>query len=420
MHINYKALRRPAAALSALALVVGLAAPALNLSSVSAAMIETRSIKMSDSTPSATGVQYELTFTPVSNAQELIVDFCGDTPLLEATCAFSAATVPTVGAGITSSLGTAAQKGSGSPVHTIAVTGLTMVAATPYTITFTAGLTNPTTAAGLSFYARVVTYTTGTATNYGQADTTGGATSVGAGVVDRGGIALSTVRQVSITARVMETLTFCASGTNIDGSGGASFDACNEATVPTLEIGSGTPKVLSFGTLDATSAYTQLSTNATSGAVIRMKATNACANAGLSTDGGTNCSIPGITDGTYTSGEGPIAMPVNGPANFGLFVADGTATTGISTSTTGNILGDANYNDGVNVNTAAPNTLTYGMDNRNTGVNGVRSTYGDVIATSTAPVSRENNQLVFAATPSLTTPAGIYTGNEILIATSMF
>lgn len=420
MNINYKALRRPAAALSALALVVGTVMPSLLASMpVSAAQVSTRSIKMSDSTPGATGVQYELKFTPVSNAQELIVDFCGDTPLIGATCAFDATSVPTVGAGITSDLGTAAQKGSGSPVHTIRVTGLTMTAATPYTITFTAGLTNPSTAAGLSFYARVVTYTTGNSTNYSQADTTGGATSLGSGSVDSGGIALSTVRQVSITARVMETLTFCASGTNIDGSGGASFDACNEATAPTLEIGSGTPKVLSFGTIDSASAYTQLSTNATSGAVIRMKATNACANAGLSTDGGTNCSIPGITTGA-ADGSAPGAMATNGPAAFGLFVANGTATTGVSTSTSGNILGDANYNDGTNTNVATPANLYYGMDNRNSGVNGVRSTYGDVIATSTAPVSRENNQLVFAATPSLTTPAGIYTGNEILIATGMF
>ncbi|MBL8121257.1 hypothetical protein JNM87_00720, partial [Candidatus Saccharibacteria bacterium] len=49
-----------------------------------------------------------------------------------------------------------------------------------------------------------------------------------------------------------------------------------------------------------------------------------------------------------------------------------------------------------------------------------RSTYGDPIAASSAPVSRINNNLVFAATPSLTTPAGIYTGNEILIATGVF
>ena len=69
MNINYKSLRRPTAALMALALVVGSAVPVLQHTFVSAAQFSDRSIKLSDSTPSATGVQYQLTFTPVANAQ---------------------------------------------------------------------------------------------------------------------------------------------------------------------------------------------------------------------------------------------------------------------------------------------------------------------------------------------------------------
>lgn len=417
MNINYNALRRPAAALSALALVVGSVVPAfLGASNIaSAAQIQTRSMKLSDSTPSATGVQYELTFTPQANAQELIVDFCGDTPLIGATCAFSASTVPTISSP-TVDTGTVNTVGSGSPIHTVLVTGLTMTASTPYTITFTGGFTNPTTAAGTSFYARVLTFATGNGSGYSPANSTGGATTTGT-YVDYGGVAMSTVRQITITARVMETLTFCVSGTNIDGTGGASVDECAEATAPALEIGQGSPKVLDAGAIDAATAYMQLSTNATSGATVRMKATNSCAVAGLSSTGGASCSIPGIDGGGGTDGSAPKVLTA-GTAAFGLFVSDSRTTTGIASST-GTVTADANYNNGVNENEGSPSTIHYGMDRRNT-TEGVRSTYGDPIAASSAPVSRINNNLVFAATPSLTTPAGIYTGNEILIATAVF
>jgi hypothetical protein len=52
--------------------------------------------------------------------------------------------------------------------------------------------------------------------------------------------------------------------------------------------------------------------------------------------------------------------------------------------------------------------------------NGVIGTYGDVIATSSGPLSLANNRLVFAATASLTTQAGIYTVNESIITTGTF
>jgi hypothetical protein len=415
MHINTKIIGRSAAFLSALALLAGAIVPLLQQTVATAAQVTSRSIKLSDSTPSATtGLQYALTFTPAANAQEVIVDFCGDTPLIGATCAFSAATVPTISSP-TVDVGSVATVGGGSPVHTVLVTGLTLTAATPVTITFTGGFTNPSTAAGTSFYARVLTYATGNGSGYSPANSTGGATTTGT-YVDYGGIAMSTVRQISITARVMETLTFCVSGVNIDGTGGASVDECAESTAPALEIGQGTPKVLDAGSVDAATAYMQLSTNATSGAIVRMKATNTCAVAGLTTapPAGT-CSIPGIDGGT--DGSTPKVLTA-GTAAFGLFVSDSRTTTGIASSV-GTITADANYNDSTHENEGTPSTIYYGMDNRNS-TEGVRSTYGDPIAASAGPVSRINNNLVFAATPSLTTPAGIYTGNEILIATGTF
>lgn len=415
MNIKSKAFNRGAAVVAAIAVVVGAFAPLMQDMSAIAATATSRRIRMSDSTPSASGVQYEVTFTPVSNAQELIVDFCGDSPLIGATCAFAPTSVPNV-ASATASTGTLSLPGSGTPKHTLRVTGLTMTAATPYTITFS-NITNPTssTPGSMTFYARVYTYTTGGAANYVQADVSGGTTTIGANNVDSGGIALSTTNQVTITARVMESLTFCASGSNIDGSGGASSDECSEATAPALQIGQGTPVVLDASRVDVASAYTQISTNATYGAIVRMKATNTCTNGGLSNTGGAACNIPGLADGTFTNGESPMAMPA-GTAAYGLFVGLSSTTTGIASST-GTVTPDANYY------TAAHDTggegYWYGMDRRNT-TDGVLSTYGDAIASSAGPVSRINNELRFAATPSLTTPAGIYTGNEILIATGTF
>ncbi len=419
MKLQSKLVQRPLAVMSALALLVGAVAPALmNAPTTQAAQLQNRILKISDSTPGASA-QYELSFhTGATPTTELIVDFCGDTPLPGATCSFSAATVPTIAAP-TVSTGSVATVGSGTPVHTLNVTGLTIPANSTYTITFTGGITNPTSATpgSQTFYARIFTYA-GTSSSYVPASVDNDPTTTGS-YADYGGVALSVTNHVTITSRVMETLTFCVSGSNIDGSGGAGSDECSEATPPALDIGTGSPKVLDSSRVDSSTAYTQLSTNASNGAIIRMKASNACANAGLSTDGGTTCNIPGISDGTYTNGTSPIIFTL-GTASYGLFVSDSRTTTGIASST-GTVTPDANYNDGSHENEGAPDTIYYGMDRQSgAGAQGVLTVYGDPIAAAAAPVSRINNNLVFAVTPSLTTPAGIYTGDEILIATGNF
>ena len=414
MNIKLGALRRPAAAAMALALLAGSVVPALPVQQAYADQLSSRIVKMSDSTPGASA-QYEITFTTgaaVGTTEELVIDFCSDTPLIGATCAFAATTVPTI-SGPTSSAGTPSTVGSGSPIHTVLITGLTMAQNTAYTITLTGGITNPTT--DTTFYARVLTYNTGDGSTYAPANVTGNATTPGT-YVDYGGAALSTVEQVTITARVMETLTFCVTKDNLDGTLTAAVDTCAEATsAPAVDIGLGSPKILDPSRIDADTVYTQLSTNASGGAIVRMKATNTCANAGLSASGGATCNIPGIAGG----GDGSTATNlVAGTAAYGLFVSD-SRTTSTGAPSTGTVTPNANYNNGTNENEGSPDTIHYGMDSRNT-TDGVRSTYGDAIASSAGPVSRINNNLVFAATSSLTTPAGIYTGNEILIATGTF
>lgn len=413
MNIKTNVFGRSVTAVVALALLVGTAAPALLGSKAFAAQVQTRSIKMSDSTPGASGVTYQLSFMNSPTAtQELVIEFCTDTPLVGATCDTTDTThLPTL-TGAAVSAGTLTTPAT-NQLH---VKGLTISASSTFTLDFT-GVVNPTYTG--TFYARLVTYDTAnaqTSDNYTGGSNTGTYT-------DYGGFALTTVRQITVTARVMETLTFCVSGEPIDnataGSDAVVRSGCASAQTPSVDIGSGTPKVLSAAQIDADSAWTQLSTNATGGAIIRMKATNTCAVAGLSSTGGAACSIPGLP-GSATNGSVASAMTA-GTAAFGLFVADSTATTGVANSTGGLVNGDLNYNDGVNTNTAAPSSLFYGMDRQSgTGAQGVMTVYGDPIAASAGPVSQENNELVFAATSSLTTPAGIYTGNEILIATGTF
>jgi hypothetical protein len=101
-------------------------------------------------------------------------------------------------------------------------------------------------------------------------------------------------------------------------------------------------------------------------------------------------------------------MPA-GTAGFGLFVAASSN----NTTGTGTIAPVAPYNG--NGHTTISSDLFYGMNGTN-----VTSTYGDVIASSSAPLSLTNNRLVFAATAALTTQAGIYTVNESLIVTGTF
>lgn len=386
MNINRNLIRRPAALLSALALLAGGLAPALVGSVANAAgQVTARSIQLSDARP-GTAAQYKVTFTPVTTSQELIIDFCGDSPIVGSTCAFVAGTsVPAISSPV-SSVGSATSANG----RTVKVTGLTMTAATPFTLTFTSGFTNPTQAAG-TFYARILTYTTANAANYVPAASTGAATTIGAGNVDTGGAALSTSSQITVSATVQESLTFCVSGSVISGT-------CSGLSAPALTIGTGSPAVLTTAG-QGTPAYTQLSTNATSGVNVRMKAINLCSNGGLTTSqpdiAGGCASIPGI-------GSSAVVLTAG---TWGMCVAPGAGVTAAT-----------NYLDSTN---SCPTTFNatskYGMNGTN-----LTSTFGDTVYSTPGAVNAIGSTLTFAAMAANTTPAGVYGGNESLIATGTF
>ncbi|HSX17313.1 MAG TPA: hypothetical protein VLH86_04390 [Patescibacteria group bacterium] len=406
MKIRFQKLSRTSYAVLALALAVAGLAPALTTRVAHAfptgSQIQVRSIKMSDSRINQTGVSYQISFKPGSatyTVKGIIVDFCGgnvaDTPIIDdSNCTiptgFSVGT-PTVNVtpGITGydnlttggGSWTTTSQNSGRTLRMVNSTGVSIDPANtnPYTFVLSTAA-NPSTAG--TFYARLITYTsdTGDVLSY----TAGNAGSTQA--KDYGGFALSTANVITITAKVQEALTFCVSGVAPGPNCGATGTA---VTAPTLTLGHSAANILDSSAIDTAQAFTQLSTNANGGAIIRMR--NTAVSGGL--NAGTN-SIPpqGTSPSTLTAGT----------ASFGVNMSNGSGGTGT-------LNGVAPYNTAAN----------YAMDATTAGDN-VLSTYGDSLASASAPVNNVGNTLTFAATASNTTPAGIYTANIILIATGTF
>ncbi len=372
----------------------------------SAAQVTSRSIQLSDAGASDTSVKYNVSFkaatTGSNNVQAIIVDFCDNDPLvLDTTCStpggFTLTGAPTVSnqdstAGCNlSTFTTVATQNSNRTFELSAASAISTTSGTVCTFTIN-GVTNPNTA-NHSFYARIYTYdTTAHANSYAAGGT--------AGVVDSGGVALSTSSTISLQANVEEELTFCVSGDAIDDSSGA-CTTTGGLTTPSLQLGHtvGSTKVLDSTAVDTANAYTELSTNALSGVVVDMKElANTCT--GLSRDSGATCPIEGVANGTISAGENNS----NPGGAFAMCVNKGANTTVVATykDTTNNC-----PTGGFNA------TSEYGMGT-------TTSTYGDQILSTASAVKEEQNTCVFAATAAPVTPAGTYSGSESLIATGTF
>jgi hypothetical protein len=349
----------------------------------SAAQVQTRSIKMSSSTPGATAQTYTATFNAaqtyaINGLKGMVLDFCTTSPLIDdTTCTpptgFNAGTTASV-TGVTATW-TYATLFSGGGIAASSTTGNTVAVSNGATITWTlTNVTNPTTtcssAGACTFYARLTTWsTTAGATGY-----THGAS----GYLDFGGFALSTTSAIAITARVMESLQFCVYTTT-----------CGDTTA--VELGTGTA---GSKTIDGSTVYTGnlnfgISTNALTGAAIVLKATSA--NNGVPTSGGNT--IPAVGGGTASG-----AIVAN-TAAFGVLI-------GAPTATTGTINRDPDYSTSTN----------YGFITAETG-----SANGSPFAnTNSQPVTGGTAQFTYGITAGPTTPAGIYTSTQQLIATGTF
>lgn len=303
-----------------------------------------------------------------------IVDFCQESPLPNDTC-----TAP-----IGLDLSAATATGGNTAGWTIATTAsqvkvsdVTGIAGGSTVTLELSGITNPSTVG--TFYARIYTYSDNTFGTYTDPQNVGNR-------VDYGGIALSINEQVKVTAFVQEEITFCVSGSPMGVN-------CAGQTSSSLTIGHGAPPVVDGSQVDSTSGYMQTSTNAQTGAAIRMKSNNTCG--GLSSDGGATCPIP--PSGNAATGFNP------GTADFGMNVAPGVGGLGTVTPT-------APYNQSAGSKYAM--VMTPGT--------GVTSTYGSQIANSGTGCSNVNNVLTFAAAASNITAADTYHDSLTLIATGTF
>lgn len=374
-------LTRLAYAVVSLALVTTITLPGL-VQEASAAQVTSRSIEMSSSNPGQASTKYTVSFTTATTSvvQGVVVDFCTESPILGGTCTAPTGMVltslgvtsPVTGLSPTTGWAATTPTGDTHAAEVYNASGASINSSTAVSFELT-GITNPTTTG--SFYARILTFATKAGADAYTSSTPGTH-------VDDGGIALSTASQITVTATVMEQLSFCTS----KAAPGQAGTDCAGATTPSITLGHGTPTHLDSTAVDTGTAYTQVSTNAQTGVTVRMTDNNTCTNGGLAS--GTNC-IPGIgTFGTMTAGT----------ADYGLNVGNGTGGTGTVTA-------NANYGT-----TAG----SYGM-----GTN-VTSVYGDPIEASSGPVSEVNSLLTFAATASNTTKAGVYAANMTLVATGTF
>ncbi len=456
--INLRAAGRIVCTVAAALLVVS-GLPFLNGGQALAAQLSSRSIQLSDSATSAssvtsgvgsgTNVTYRVQFTTSNTAQSLVIDFCQEDPIIGDTCtgpagmsAASAAISTVSGETDITSAGWTITPGA-SRVKLAKATGNTAAVGT-HTFDLT-GITNPSSAACTSpsvactFYARIYTYsntTFGTPTAYSSATAPGS-------YVDYGGIALSTTSVITITARVQEQITFCVTKSNpsawtthdCSDTSIASATACSGAScLPAVAIGHGSPTpVIDANTIDTSAGpypngtggsvqpgggdlFTQLSTNATHGAVVNIHtSTAACSSnaGGLSADAGATCAIPPIN-----AGAGTASGMTAGTAAFGLYVANSTLDVG----GTGSLTPTAAYHNGSHTTIptgATTGDLFFGWDTT-TANNNVISTFGSTMGSTAAPCYRVDNEYVFGATASLTTPAGIYQANMSMIATGTF
>ena len=438
--------------------------PFAHFGHAAAAQLQYRSIQMSDSSPSngtftsnvgsGLDVTYKVSFKTTSVASSMVIDFCENDPIIGDTCnvptgmsVTSAAIDPAATGDITAAGWTITTSNAPNPVIKLAKgTGTQISAGTQENFNIL-HIHNPSTVDATtkgSFYARIYTFATTTFGDGVSKTYTNAAAAANSGFTDYGGIALSVDNVITITARVQETLTFCVSGD--DPNNWTTTGDCGDAAVtdttkngpPNLILGHGSPTaVLDTSAVDYGNIWTQLSTNATNGAVINMHSNIPCG--GLSADyapgppaTGT-CAIPAVNGGANT---GPVAITA-GTAAFGVAINAYTPTTQAGPAAIGTITpttpyySAAHYGFTGNTPTGA-GSVWFGMDNTtSTGFNAsfpnqssyngaVTGLFGSTVLTCTAPVSRVDARYTFAATSSLTTPAGIYTANLSLIATGTF
>ena len=366
--------------IAAAAILLAAFIPALAM----AADVSERSIELSSSSKGATGVQATVKFKASGAAGAFVLDFCTESPIYGATCTAPSGLV--VGTATSTTSGFTAAPLTTPANNKVVITKSSSIAAAENVTVVLTGITNPT-AAG-TIYARIVTFDTGTnALVYVSADSTQ------TGKIDNGGVALSITDSVAVSGAVLESMTFCVSGADITGP-----NCTGSLTSPALELGTdpGTGvKSLATGVMNDGSIWTQITTNATGGAVINLKS-NAIGCGGLvNSSAPTECYIgPGLIGGFDETTDAKFGVKLNTPTGTGALIAADTT----------------NYN-----------SSNYSMNWVDGDQTGVTSTYGDpFLTTNGLPASNMKMQLTIGASALAGTPAGNYSADIGLIATGKF
>ena len=375
---------------TAFAVVGLLAAP---LTTAFAATATSRSVELSSSSLGATNVQYKLSFTTgTAAAGAAVIYFCNNSPLKGAAC-----TAPT---GFTAASATVSTPFSkvGSTANRIEVSG-TFGASEDIELEL-AGITNPTVASVTEpLYVRVVTYAS-------PGDATGTtATALGLNQVDDGSMAIAITPTIGVSGDVLETLTFCVSGgTQADKEVSPIGDGCTGTlTAPTLKLGTDAGGIVSLqpGTVSEGKIFTQISTNAAKGAIVRLKSSAVGCGGLLRAGAASACDIAPAQQTGIVAGD----------AKFGVKTAastDGAGARGLY-QPYGTLAANAYYSN---------DTFSMRYVDAN---DGVTSPFGDrFLETAEAPANNKNMALTFGVAASNNTPAGNYSADLSLIAVGTF
>jgi hypothetical protein len=339
--------------------------------SVSAAtytQLTTRSIQLSDSSVSATGVSYNVNFTTSAayTVNTVVIEIC------------NLATGPFIAAACTTPDATFNWNKSTATIGTqVGITGLSIDAtdstANKLVLTRTAGVINGSIAATIPINGVTNPATLGT--YYARIYTLNNATGNTAGTLqDAGGVALSTANNINLTTKVQESLIFCVytTGSNCAGASGSS-----------LALG------------DANGILTPASTTYTNTTVKFDIATNSSAATTITLKGDT------LKSGSNSIAPSGVSCTVDtSPTEF----------FGLRVST-----------PGAGVTVQSPYNCSSGSHGLDTnGANGSTSPYGDPIATLSGPTNEVQSILEYAGKSSTTTKSGIYSSSQAFIATSSY
>ena len=406
--------------ISAFILVVATLGQALVANDIAHAdQITDRSVTMASSEADLEDVTYTVSFDTAAagdpSTEALVIQYCSDSPIVGDTCAtannfswFSSGGADDYTeialdnqAGITDW-----QVDDNTTATTLVLdrTGGAAAVTTGTTISFDIGSSGGNDGvenidvANTSFYLRILSYATQAGAEAYVAGTPGTH-------IDDGGVALSTAEQITINARVQERLTFCVGTADpTSNCGGVSGSTIDLGVLDDVSINEASDAATGPG---SENAYLQITTNASSGAIISFFGDNLkVSGAGCGTvndDAGGASSVDQCInydddpDGGTRTGD-----LVAGTEMWGLGVSAITDDAGGATS---NLVAETEYDlDGT------PNNEYAFNDNTTT----------QLANTSSTVAASEQLTLDFGATAQITTPTGLYSTTLTFIATSTF